>query len=229
MRLGVVTGLQREANCLRVFPASKRLAVSCQGVGGKAAFRAAAELLGGGCQALLSFGLAGGLREGLHPGDVVIAEAIVGDDGQALPTDTAWRARLEQVLQGRPTRRLVVARLAGLDRPLLSASDKAACGRRFVAAAVDMESLAVATAAAAKSTPFLAVRVVIDPVDQAVPGWLAAAIDGRGKPRPSRLLAGLAQHPADLPVLLRLARNERKAMRALRDVAVDAGPLFALP
>lgn len=229
MRLGVVTGLQREADCLRVFPAADRPSVSCQGAGPQAAALAAAQLLAAGCSALLSFGLAGGLAEDLRPGDILIAEAVVGQDGQVWPTDAAWREAIAQKLRDQGPSGVTIARLLGLHRPLLTPPEKKECGIRLAARAVDMESLAVASAAANAKASFLAVRVVIDPVDQAVPGWLAAAVDGRGKPRPSRLLAGLAQHPADLPVLLRLARNERKAMRALRDVAVDAGPLFALP
>lgn len=91
-----------------------------------------------------------------------------------------------------------------------------------------MESIAVAAAAAAAEVPFLAVRVVIDPVNRAVPHWLIDAVDSLGKPRLGPLVAGLAANPQDLLALLRLARDQRTALAALRDVAIDAGRLFAL-
>jgi adenosylhomocysteine nucleosidase len=228
MRLGVVTGLQREAGCLRVFSAADRPAVSCKGVGPHAAASAAMDLLAAGCIALLSFGLAGGLTEDLRPGDVVIAEAVVDEDGQAWPTDPAWREAIAQRLCRRQQAKVMLSRLLGLNRPLLTPLEKKEYGKRFTASAVDMETLAVASAAAEAGVPFLAIRAVIDPVDQAVPEWLAAAVDSRGRPKPGRILAGLATHMQDLPALLRLARDERAAMRVLRRVALDAGPLFGL-
>jgi hopanoid-associated phosphorylase len=223
-----VTGLQREADCLRVFPAADRPAVNCQGAGPQAAASAAAQLLAAGCSGLLSFGFAGGLAEDLRPGDVVIAEAVVGEDGQVWPTDAAWREAIAEKLRGRRPGGVKMARLLGLDRPLLNPVEKKEYGIRFAASAVDMESLAVASAAAEGKVPFLAIRAVIDPLDQAVPEWLADVVDYRGRPRPRRLLAGLATHARDLPALVRLALNERAAAAALRGVALDAGPLLAL-
>ncbi len=200
----------------------------CRGAGPLAAASAAAELLHEGCSALLSYGLAGGLTSGSRPGDILIAEAVIGDDGRVWPTDPVWQAALLRKLTGHGRRRVEAGRIAGLDRPLLTPLEKAECGRRLSAQAVDMESVAVAAAAADAGVPFLALRVVIDPVDRAVPGWLVNAIDRLGKPHPGRLLAGLAANPHDLLALLRLARDQRTALAALRDVAVDAGLLFSL-
>lgn len=228
MRLGVVTGLQREADCLRVFPTADRPAVSCQGGGPQAAALAAVQLLGAGCSALLSFGFAGGLTENLRCGDVVIAEAVLSEDAQVWPTNSAWREAIAQKLRGRRQGEVRLSRLLGLDRPLLTPVEKKECGMRLGASAVDMESLAVASAAVEGKVPFLAVRAVIDPLDRAVPEWLSDVVDGRGRPLPGRLLAGLATHARDLPTLLRLALNDRLAIAALRRVALDAGPLFAL-
>jgi len=228
MRLGVVTGLEREAVCLRVFAGADGPVVNCQGPGPKAAAQAAARLLADGCGALLSFGLAGGLTEDLRPGDVVIAEAVVSEDGQVWPTDSGWRQALEQKLGGASRGAIRRLRLLGLDRPLLTPLEKADYGTRLKANAVDMESLAVASAAARAQVPFIAVRAVIDPLDQAIPEWLAATLNRHGRPQVARLLAGLALHARDLPALLQLARDERAAMAALRRVALDAGPLFAL-
>lgn len=228
MRTGIVTGLPREVQCLLsgdAFPA-----VRCCGPGPLAAAQAAAELLAEGCDALVSCGFAGGLDPALRPGDVVIADAVVDARGALTATDAAWRqALLARLRDARSPRRCVEGRLAGLDRPLLTVAEKAACAQALAACAVDMESAAVARAAAAARVPLLAVRVILDPAGRAIPGWLAATLDGRGKPLPGRLLAGLARHPGHLPALLRLARDERRAAAALGGVALDAGPHLARP
>lgn len=229
MRTGIVTGLPREVQCLRRLSDDGLAAIRCRGPGPLAAVQAASELLAEGCGALVSCGFAGGLDPALRPGDVVVAAAVVDAAGILLNTDAAWRQALLSRLRGRESRRCVEGRLAGLDRPLLTVADKAACATRLAACAVDMESTAVARAAAAAGVPVLVVRVVLDPADRTIPGWLAATLDAEGKPLPGRLLAGLASHPRDLPALLRLARDERVAAAALGGVALDAGPRFARP
>jgi hypothetical protein len=91
VRLGIVTGLAAEQNCLRALPVADWPRVRCFGMGPEAAGKAASELLGQGCAALLSFGLAGGLDPLLRPGSVVIADAIVTERGELFSTDRAWR------------------------------------------------------------------------------------------------------------------------------------------
>lgn len=229
MRTGIVTGLQREVQCLRLPSGEGLVVVRCHGPGPVAAAQAASGLLAEGCDALVSCGFAGGLDPALRPGDVVVAAAVVDAAGGLVSTDAAWRQALLARLRGRGSRRCVEGRLAGLDQPLLRVADKAACAIRLAACAVDMESTAVARAAAAAGVPVLVVRVILDPADRAIPGWLAASLDSEGKPRLGRLLAGLAGHPGDLSALLRLARDERTAAAALGGVALDAGPRFARP
>ena len=227
---GIVTGLEREARCLRSFPGGgPPRAVACYGPGPAAAAAAAAALLAQGCGALASCGVAGGLDPGLRAGDVVVAETVAATDGSLVTTDPIWRQALLSCLREKGGHRCVGGRLAGLDQPLMTVVEKAACARHLTACAVDMESTAVGRAAAAAGVPFLVVRVVLDAADRPIPAWLAATLDERGRPQPHRLLAGVARHPGDLPALLRLAGDERRALAALRGVALDAGPHLARP
>ena len=73
----------------------------------------------------------------------------------------------------------------------------------------------------------MAVRAVADPAERGIPEWLAGAINRRGRPRLLVVAKGALAHPWDVPRLLTLARDQRAALRALRRVALDAGPTLA--
>ena len=226
MRLGIVTGLAAERSCLRALSADQG-SVRCFGMGPEAAAEAACELLSEGCSALLSFGLAGGLDPGLRPGAIVVAEAIVTDRGELFSTDTAWRRRVIRRLTTTGCS-VFEGQLLCSDRPLLSVEDKRAAALASQAVVVDMESHAVARAAQRSSVPFLAIRAVADPAERTVPAWLAATIGDSGRPRLRVVAKGALAHLSDVPRLFRLARDQRAALAALRRVALDVGPSFAL-
>lgn len=223
--LGVVTGLAVERDCLQTLPVGDLCSSRCFGPGPKAAEKAAFALVDEGCVALLSFGIAGGLDEQLRPGHVLLAEAVVTDREQSFATDPAWRRRLYARLETSSVVRQ--GRLLGSDYPLLSRSAKQAASSRYAVVAVDMESHAVGRAARRSGVPFMVMRAVADPFDRAIPAWLTTAIDASGKPRISAVAVGALAHLSDVPQLLRLARDQRAALRALRRAAVDAGPLLA--
>lgn len=225
MRLGVVTGLADEARCLRVFPAAVRPVVRCLGPGPGAAAAAARDLLDRGCDALVSFGVAGGLDPAMQPGRVIVADAVVTEQGELLETDCAWRERLLECLG--PAALVLVGRIGGSDRPLTTPDQKRAWGARYGARAVDMESHAVAREARKTGAVVLVLRAIVDPVDRAIPPWLATAVDAVGRPKPLRIARGILRHPRDIGSLLQLGRGQAAALAALRHVALDAGPLFA--
>ena len=95
---------------------------------------------------------------------------------------------------------------------------KAAAFRDTGAAAVDMESLAVAEVAAAHGLPFLAVRVIVDTAGDALPAAVLAATRS-GRVHIGRLIGALALAPAQIPGLLRLAQRYRAASRSLAALA----------
>jgi len=95
-----------------------------------------------------------------------------------------------------------------------SAAAKRALWQRTGAAAVDLESGAVARAA----LPFAALRAVCDPAERDLPAAaLIPLVDG--KIALGAILAELARHPGQLPGLIALARDARLAKTALRGFA----------
>lgn len=221
--VGVIVGLASEARLLR---GCSGVRTACSGASAARARALAAELLDGGCAALVSFGLAGGLDPRLSSGALCLPEAVLTPSGGRLAVGERWRARLARHRGGGD---LQCALLLGSDRAVASPEEKAELFARTGAAAIDMESHVVAEVAAARRVPFLVIRAIADPAERRMPAWLAGVIGTDGRPVARRLVAGLAKNPGDLATMLRLGGDARRGLKALRRVAALAGPLLAFP
>ena len=88
MRLGIVIALDAEARTLAGrtghFLSHDSYQVMVSGPGPQRAEAAARALLAAGCDALMSFGLAGGLAPHLRPGALVLAERVLSAQGETL-------------------------------------------------------------------------------------------------------------------------------------------------
>jgi hopanoid-associated phosphorylase len=215
---GAVVGLRREARLLaRLAPG---IAVACSGADPARAAAAAAALLAAGAPGLVSFGLAGGLDPGLAAGRLLLPARVLLPGGGAIAADPAWHARALAALPG-----AVTDPLAGSDRAVAGPAGKASL-HRAGAAAVDMESHAVARAAAAAGKPFLVIRAVADPAGRSLPAAALVAVAPDGGTRLGALLLALARRPRDLAGLVRLARDGEAAFAALGGVGA-LGPRLA--
>ena len=215
MAIGVVVGLAMEAR-----PARPLGGVIAAGGGTAEGVETAAEALAaGGVSALVSFGLAGGLDPRLKPGHLLIPRAVLAA-GETWPTDPALARSL-----GGPTVELIL----GEGAVVTSAAAKHQLWRTTGAAAVDLESGAVARVAARHDLPFAALRAVCDPAARTLPRAALAALDAEGRVRKMRLLAFVLLHPADLPGLVALAADSALAFRALADRARRIGALGPSP
>ena len=230
-RIGVVAALPAEARCFAPRPGETAhldpdVWLQISGPGPERAARAANALLEVGCTALVSWGVAAGIASELAAGCLVLPECIV-TGGERLPTDAPWRtALLGRVHDALPCS---TGALVHSDGVVASPRDKEELFRRSGAVAVDMESGAVARAAWRAGVPFLAVRVVADPADLALPQAALCALDADGRTRPMRILGALVRRPREIPALLRLARHFRAARATLRTVTRVAGRRLAAP
>lgn len=232
-RAGFITGLAVEASVLRRQAVSHDpnigSRIACAGADALRARRMAEDLLEAGANALVSFGIAGGLDPVLGPGDIVLPETVAVPSGSAVVTDAAWRRHLLDAAgaQGfRPTG----GKLAGSDKAVATVADKRTLFEASRAVAVDMESHAVALAAQAAGVPFLAVRAVIDPADRALPKAVLGSIAPDGRARIGLVTARLVLRPWEVPQVKRLRRDTGAALRALGDLVRALGPaLTAYP
>lgn len=75
--------------------------------------------------------------------------------------------------------------------------------------ALDMESAAIASAASACLVPFLAIRGVLDPVQENLAIGFDQFLDDRGEPQLPALIRYLITHPLILPHMVRLGLRTR--------------------
>jgi adenosylhomocysteine nucleosidase len=199
--VGVVVGLAAEARIAR------RLGWLVAVGGGTAAGAktAARSLADAGVDALVSFGLAGGLDPALRPGALIVPSAVIAG---ALhhPTDPG----LSRALGGATPHAVLDAGTV-----VSSVAAKLSLRDRTSAAAVDLESGAVACVAIARGVPFAVLRAICDPAERVLPPAALAALDAHGAIGAWRVIASLVTRPGQLPALLVLAGDAAAARRSL--------------
>jgi len=175
---------------------------------------AAERLLREGATALVSFGLAGGLDPALRPGMLVIPGAVLVGD-QRICADAGLMQRL-----GGATGHVVL----GAARVAATAGEKRSLRDHTGAAAIDLESGAVALTAQASHVPFGVLRAICDPAERTLPHAALIALDRQGAIGAGRMSASIIAHPRQIGALLRLAADAASARRALlRRVAALSG------
>jgi adenosylhomocysteine nucleosidase len=187
------------------------LAVS--GIGRAAAQAAACALVDAGVSALMTFGMAGGLDPALAAGSVVLPCELISADGTRFSASRPWRERVIAAIS--PLRAVSEGNLFTSAHAIDSPADKAAAFRATGAAAVDMESAAVAEIAAGHNLPFIAVRVIVDTAADKLPRAVVNA-SRAGQVQIVRLIAGLLLAPGEIAALIRLIQRYRAASQSLR-------------
>lgn len=189
--------------------------LALSGIGIAAAAAAAQALVDAGVAALMTFGMAGGLDPALQPGSVVIPSELISTDGRRYATCRPWREQLVAAVNNLCV--VTQGNLLTSSHAIETPAEKAAAFFRSGAAAVDMESTAVADIAAKHNLPFIAVRVIVDTAEDPLPRAVIAA-SRAGRVQFARLIGGLILAPREIASLIRLAQRYRIAMRSLRAV-----------
>lgn len=198
---GIVVGMEAEARIAR----RSGLGVALPG--------GAARLLAEGADGLVSFGIAGGLAPGLAPGTLVIASEVVLEDGSRLPAGlppgcTAPKGALR-------------APVAGMSEIVPGAAAKRDLHGRTGAAAVDLESGGVARLCADAGVPFAVIRAIADPAERELPPAALVGLGPGGRVAPGPVLASVAARPGQIPALVRVALDTRRALRVLAALRLD--------
>jgi adenosylhomocysteine nucleosidase len=216
IRLGIVTGVQFEAAVITkaARKARREVLVSCHGPGGARARAAADQLIGQGATHLLSFGIAAGVDPDVRVGATIVASGFLGAQGARHDADGAWAARL---VRGLPDVRLGV--IADSHDILYDSRAKAAHFAASGAPIADMESFAVAEAAAKAGIPCAAIRVVSDDARHSVPPFAFKGMTPDGYVRRLPVIIPMLMAPHKFPGLVRLAETTKAATKRLRKLA----------
>ena len=177
--------------------AGRRVTWVVSGAGIAAAGRAATVLLEGHAPALLvSAGFAGGLDPALARGAVVLATGTVRGGAPRFPL-----ARIAALLPAASTD----VDIATVDSIVATTAAKRDLRAATGAAIVDMETHAVAAAAAATTTPCASVRIVSDAAGDELPADIARLVTPQSAfRRAGAALAAIGRKPAAAGTLWRL-------------------------
>jgi adenosylhomocysteine nucleosidase len=198
---------------------SARVRAVLTGMGQMHALEAARRVLTDRPDICISTGLAGALRSGYRPGDVLAAR-LVSEVGE--PVAVASHPELLATAVDCGARQ--VERFATSRTLVARAEEKLRLGRH--AEAVEMESYTILAEAARHGVPALAVRAIGDTVDFDLPYDFERVRDARGQMRIGGIVAQVMRHPSGLPALFALARHCRVAARHLADfLDIYAGTL----
>lgn len=158
---------------------------------------------------VISAGFSGALDPGLKVGDVVLADAVIEEDGTRHavtwppgPLEGAWDPPLHRGGV------FTSSRLIG------DPAEKKAVGEQRQAIAVEMESAMIARACAARSVPFGCVRVISDDAHTPLSVELAE-VAFEGRVGPLKLAGAICRRPRLIPELWRLGKDTRLAARQL--------------
>jgi hypothetical protein len=168
---------------------------------------------------VIGTGVVGALSSGLKPGDLVLADRVMTLDAGGKVMEAATRLSDTHVVAiGRSLAMAGVAYSSGAiltsDRVLNVAEKRSAKGDTG-AIAVDMETAAIAAEANQRGLPFVALRAVLDEVDEEVVGGEIA--DEDGNVRPLAATSFLLRNPATMLKLPRMIRNLSRATTAIAD------------
>ena len=175
-----------------------------------------------GAAGIVSYGLTGGLADGLKIGDWVVGSRIVGAIDHEC--DPAWRDAIVARLPG--------ARIGGFfadGRMIDTIAEKRALGVDHDALAVDMESHVAARVARAHGLPFAIMRIVSDEVGHLLPHAITVSMRPDGGFDRTRMRASLAANPEQMRDVVQTMAQFLTGFRGLRRGARAMGERMAFP
>ena len=224
-RIGILTGLASELRLIRKTTTgiTPQPIFACAGANPECARLETERLITEGAEALISFGLGGGLIPRLRPGHIILAEKTILPGGREIGMDKEWIGRLLKLTAGSGLA-IEAGILAGSDRVVPTPENKHALAAHTGALIVDMETHALAEVAEDAGIPALAIRAVCDSADQSIPRAVIGSTRPDGEVKTMKIMGRLFAAPWQLPALLGLRRGERDAFAALDRLVRLAGP-----
>jgi len=233
--VGIVVALPEELSTLTSQKIAKGCCVSIadtiivgySGAGADNARLTAEHLITQGATRLISWGCAAALSDTLKPGDLILPDTLIDAEGTHFSIQSDWHRDSQKRLSN--TRPVHTGRLAESHNIVASSEAKKRLHRQSNAIALDMESVAIANVARQNRLPFLAVRAIADPAGMDLPKAISHALNAEGDIVLGKLLRFIAQHPSEVPGLIKLGLHFNAAKNTLKWVAKQLDALIDLP
>ena len=166
---------------------------------------------------MLVIGLGGGLSPELAPGDLILARAVVAEDGARFEAPEATEAAAEAAGARLGT-------VLTVDRLVLGAEEKRHLREEAVpsseACLLDLESFHCAAAAQEAGVPWAVIRAVNDTASEDLPEYLYDCAGPGGEIRRAAVLRHAARHPSVVPELFRMRSRVDLCAEALAGAVV---------
>jgi nucleoside phosphorylase len=179
--------------------------------------------------AAFSVGVAAGLNPQLRTGDLIVGDRVISHrPGATTPQSFPCDARLQEsalTVIRQSGNRYALGSIVTVERIIMTAEEKRALAAESGAMAVDMESAAIASAASARAVPFLAIRAILDPVEEDLKIAFDRFLDEHGEPRPLPLIRYLVAQPQALLRLVALGLRTKTVCGRLGHVLRELSSL----
>jgi hopanoid-associated phosphorylase len=220
--IAAICGLEAEARLLRPLGIDVTVTAGDTARGMEAAERAAVP----GGRAQVSFGIAGGIDPALPSGALLLPRSVRSENGEVFSADETLRTALAGALL-QAGLSFAEGEMLGLDQVAMTRAAKAALFAQSGAVAVDTESLFVARAAHRAGVPFLVLRAVADPAERELPPAASVGLDAGGRVAFGPVLRSVARSPKQIPGLIAVARDTRRALAVLEAARDAAATVFS--
>jgi adenosylhomocysteine nucleosidase len=158
---------------------------------------------------LISSGFAGGVREDLQVGNLILANNF---------SDRQLLAKAQQILT---SYKVEAVKIFTSTTIINSIADRNEIARANNAAAVDMETAVIASACATHGVPMLSLRVITDSLQEPLPAPPPVLFNiEQQRTRFARLLAYLVQHPGATWRLIHFSRQIAQAREVMTSAIV---------
>lgn len=164
---------------------------------------------------VLVAGFGGGTRPDIGAAELVACDEVVGlcEELDPPPRIPSSPPLLQRALESEMIS--VSAPALTVDHVVTSPAEKRALGEQHGAAVLEMEGFPILAESHRRDIPALMVRVVLDPVGEALPDWTRLLADSK-ESRRRAWVTHLMTHPRQMASFIRLFERARTCRRVLR-------------
>jgi adenosylhomocysteine nucleosidase len=173
------------------------------------------------CDAIISFGLCGGLSPQAQIGQAFICDTLVTPDG-TFQADVAWRKRLFAATKYYERHWWS----SGNFNTANTIAERAQLLAQTGCWVIDDETYAVAEFAKARGIAFQALRTVSDGAEDNLPQAVIDALNPDGTDDVEAVILSVIEDPVQIPDLLKTAQEYYKSLAELNTAAISIGPQF---